>query len=160
MRLTWWPANDRAKGRALVLRPTANEAAGSVTLLGPALGTEGTVIIEGRVDLSAAGGGPVGIYLPGDAASGTGWLIDGRGAADVGPMQANGAGFVSQSRVDRELAVGASARFRLVRSSVLCELYVDDALMQCWSVPTAGTGAVGLVGAPSRFHDLRAWRCR
>jgi hypothetical protein len=40
----------------------------------------------------------------------------------------------------------------------LLEFYLDDILMDCYSLPSWATGRLGLIGGPNRPTDLRAWR--
>ena len=62
--------------------------------------------------------------------------------------------------VDRDLPLNDSARFRLVRKGRITEFYLNDYLMQCYSLPEQGTGRLGLIGPTNDFRELRAWYCR
>ena len=45
---------------------------------------------------------------------------------------------------------------RLVKHSLI-EFYLDDLLIECYSLPQDATGRIGLVGAAAAFGELRAW---
>ena len=61
----------------------------------------------------------------------------------------------------REWAFGRTARFRLLLKGSLVEFYLDDLLMQCYSLPQMATGRIGLIqgGHNGAIDDLRAWQC-
>ena len=68
------------------------------------------------------------------------------GVTEFGSLQADGAGFKCDLRADREFAFGPNARFRLALKGWLLEFYLDDILMECYSLPERATGRVGLIG--------------
>ena len=75
-------------------------------------------------------------------------------------MKADGAGFRPEKTVDREMRFGAPARFRLVLKGVLMEVYLDDFLIECYSLPAPATGRLGLIPGNQRnsIGALRAWK--
>ena len=84
-----------------------------------------------------------------------GMTASGLGVTDIGPVGAAGADFLSESRVNREWAFGPTARFRLPLRRDLLEFYLDDLLMQCYSLPGAATGRLGVFGDGT---GLAAWK--
>ena len=54
----------------------------------------------------------------------------------------------------------ALAPFRLLVKGSLLEFYLNDILIECFSLPAEATGRIGLIGGgKSNSHsDLKAWR--
>lgn len=77
---------------------------------------------------------------------------------EFGSLPADGTGFRGDLRADREMRFGSTARFRLALKGGLLEFYLDDILMECYSLPSRATGRVGLVGGRHRPTEVRAWR--
>ena len=65
-----------------------------------------------------------------------------------------------QQRVDREMTFGSPARWRIVLEDCLAELYLDDILVECFSLPASATGRIGLIdgGEPDTLRNLRKWK--
>jgi hypothetical protein len=86
-------------------------------------------------------------------------LLDARGAAELGSIRANGTEFKAEKRVDREMTFGRPATFRLLLKETLLEFYLDDILIECFTLPADATGRIGLIrGSDSRaIGELKAW---
>ena len=91
---------------------------------------------------------------------GTAILISANGTARLGPIRADGTSFKPEKQVDRQWPFGRTARFRLLLKHSLLEFYLDDLLIECYSMPQWAGGRVGVVRGESRqpVEDLRAWR--
>jgi hypothetical protein len=87
-------------------------------------------------------------------------LLDARGAAELGSIRANGTEFKAEKRVDREMTFGRPATFRLLLKETLLEFYLDDILIECFSLPADANGRIGLIrGTDSRsIGKVKAWR--
>jgi len=160
LRLGWWHGNARMKHEAIEVR-MPDESEGAVTMLGEVFDMERGVILEGRLDLPEDGdAGRRGLYVDCGSGRGAGVLIDNAGRADLGSMNADGAGFSAEKTVDREMGFSSSARFRLLVQGSLMEFYLDDVLMECFSLPGEATGGIGLIRGERRgaIGDLHAWR--
>jgi hypothetical protein len=156
LRLKWWQGNERAKGAPVDIALAKSRTPSIVTLLNPAFDPNRSLIVEGVVSLPASEA-PTGLYLQGSGENGTAFLVGTNGAVEYGSMRNDGTQFQKKGRVDRELQLRDSARFRLVRKKCLTELYLNDYLMQCYSLPEIGTGRLGLLGPASAFRELSAW---
>lgn len=57
------------------------------------------------------------------------------------------------------MGFGPTVRLRLVLQHVLTELYLDDVLMECASLPAPATGRIGLVhrGQVDAFREVVGW---
>ncbi len=81
-------------------------------------------------------------------------MVASDGATELGPMQSDGTGFKMVKSVDREMEFGKPARFRLLLKDSLMEFYLDDILIECFSLPGKSTGRIGALG---EVRDLRSW---
>jgi hypothetical protein len=97
-----------------------------------------------------------GLYIECGKDSGVAILLNAAGAAELGPMRGDGLGCKAEKAVDREMTFGKPARFRLLLKHSLLEFYLDDILIECFSLPQSATGRIGLMGAES-FGTLNAW---
>ena len=95
-----------------------------------------------------------GLYVECSSDGGVGILLAFNGAAELGTIQADGTSFKAIKGVDREMAFGKPARFRLLLKYSLIEFYLDDILIECFSLSAKSTGRIGAIGEVS---DLRTW---
>ena len=58
------------------------------------------------------------------------------------------------------MTFGRPAKFRLLLKGSLLEFYLDDILIECFSLPAESTGRIGLLKghAPKSIGNLKAWR--
>ena len=162
LRLGWWKGNEKMKHEPVEVKPPAAGKGGAakIAMLGGAFGVEKGLILEGTLVLPKAGGPRRGLYVECGKESGSAILVDGRGAAQLGPMKADGSGFKAEKKADREMTFARPARFRLLLRHSLLEFYLDDILIECFSLPARGTGRVGLIrgGDGGSIKNLKAWR--
>ena len=162
LRLGWWPGNEKLKLEAAEKKlptPQAGQVP-AVTLLESEFDVSNGLVLEGTLKLPASKESqPVGLFIAHDNDSGTGIRVHAGGATEFGSMHADGTGFKAEQNVDREWGFGATARFRLLLKGSLIEFYLDDLLMQCYSLPQQATGRIGLLqaGDPAALTALTAW---
>ncbi len=115
---------------------------------------EGTLTLPQSNDLDRRG-----LYLECGPNHGAGILLATDGAAELGTMQSDGTGFKAVKVVNREMEFGKPVRFRLLLKYSLIEFYLDDILIECYSLPGRATGRVGLIRGSSSdsIGDLKAW---
>jgi len=160
LRLMWWEQNNLAKGETLSVSSGKSSTASQPSLLTTLFNPQETLILEGEMPLPSFNNvAPIGLYLQGSGDIGTAFLVRENGLVDYGSMRMDGGGFEKQGSVDRDLVFTNSVRFRLVRKGQLTEFYLNDYLMQCYSLPEQGTGHIGLIGPPHDFSKLKAWYC-
>ncbi len=163
LRLGWWEENEALKGEPVPVHLAAREGneAGMIAMLGNTFDVDTGVIIEGSIALpQIEQTQPVGLYVECGRNQDAAVLINGNGAMQLGKMGRDGSGFAVEKQVNRELQFGNPARFRLLLRHSLLEFYLDDILIECYSLPTAATGQIGLIQGESgkAIRDLKAWR--
>ena len=142
----------------------AGGAAAAVAMLGNTFDTEEGVVLEGTLRLRrgrAGGKAPrVGLYVECGRDRGAALLAGPGGSAELGPIRADGTGFKCDKRVDRQVDLGTAPRFRLLLKHFLVELYLNDVLMECYSLPARATGRIGLIRGKGKdtVTDLKAWQ--
>lgn len=160
LRLGWWEGNDRLKADATAPQCTLGEAVGShPRVLDGDWDTTAGVILEGTVDLpSPESPQPAGLFLGSRGGGGVAVLVGEGGVTRMGPISDDGSGFAAEETIDREMAFPPRARFRLLLKHSLVEFYLDDILIQCYSMPDRADGRLGVLGGMGRVGDLRAWQ--
>ena len=157
LRLGWWKGNEKMKHQPIAIeKPVDSNAA--VALLGNAFDTKQGIIIEGALRLPKAEDSPrCGVYIECTNELGVGVLINSTGVAELGPMKADGTGFNSEKRVDREMTFKSPAVCRLLVRGSLMEFYLDDILIESFALPDDATGRIGLINAVETVGTLKAW---
>ena len=91
--------------------------------------------------------------------NGTGILLSKSGTAQLGLMKTDGWGFSVEKEVNREMNFGHMPGFRLLLKGSLVEFYLNDILIECFSLPDTATGRIGLIGRDSAetFQAITAW---
>ena len=158
LRLGWWKGNEKLKHAPIAVQPPSEgeRPRSSVAMLQNIFDVDKGIILEGTVVLPPSQDSDrKGLYVECDSGGGVGILLASDGAAELGTIQADGSGFKAIKGVNREMEFGKSARFRLLLKYSLIEFYLDDILIECFSLPEQPTGRIGSIGDVS---DLRAWR--
>jgi hypothetical protein len=157
LRLGWWKGNELLKHKPVAVQtPTTDQQAHLATaMLLNAFDLDKGIILEGTLELpTSLNSQRVGLYIECGSGKGVGILLDSEGAAELGTIEANGSDFKAIKRVQREMEFGRPARFRLLLKYSLLELYLDDILIECFSLPVQPTGRIGMIG---ELRDLQAW---
>jgi hypothetical protein len=165
LRLVWWKGNEPLKHERVEVETPApiGEAAPAIALLEPSFDMDRGVVMERTLALPAPEeAGRSGLYVEFRADRGTAILLGAAGKAELGPIGAAGTDFTAEKRVDREMQFSRIARFRLLLKHSLFEFYLDDVLIECFSLPGRATGRIGLIGHRDGrpVEDIRAWHCR
>ena len=160
LRLVWWERNDQAKKKELQIPIVEQSPDSRPALLETIFDRNKILIVEGEMPVpDSEKVEPAGLYLQGTGDAGTAFLVRGNAAVEYGSMLADGTRFEKHDRVDRDLKVDGSARFRLIRRGRITEFYLNDYLMQCYCLPEQGTGRIGFIGPAHYFRNIKAWYC-
>jgi hypothetical protein len=140
---------------------------GALVLLTNAFDLQQGIILEGDITITTPDKrwSGIGLYVEGhsEPGSGTALLFETRGITEIGLLKPAERGWGMDFLPDDCLQSGITAdvkhRFRLLVRQYLCELYLDDRLVQCYSLPEAVTGRLGLVVESGRavFEHIMAW---
>ncbi len=127
----------------------------TIRLIEETLDTEAGVVVEGQVTLpSAADAPPAGLYISCGKDQGSAILMYAGGRCELGLMQCDGSGFRVEKPVDREMEFGRQPAFRLLLKNSLLEFYLNDILIECYSLPGVATGRIGFTG---QVDNMQAW---
>jgi hypothetical protein len=160
LRLGWWKNNEKLKHQAVEVQVPAGDGqrSGPIAMLGNTFDTERGVILEGSLRLPKNEDSPrVGLYIAWGSDQGSAILLNSRGVTELGPIGPDGTGFKMEKQVNREMSFRQPAAFRLLLAHSLLEFYLDDVLIECFSLPDNATGRIGLIGDVSK---LKAWEAR
>jgi len=162
LRLGWWTGNEKMKHEAVdVNLSAAIDSDSPIVMLEGSFDTDQGVILEGTLPLPESPSSlRSGLYIECEKGHGSAILVDADGIAELGPMQADGSGFSCEKQVNREVSFGNSPAFRLLLKHSLLEFYLDDILIECFSLPGNATGRIGFIqgSASESVKNLRAWR--
>jgi hypothetical protein len=115
-------------------------------------------MIEGDFALPADRQPARGFYIECEGDLGGAIRFDSHGVAATGFLRADGTGWEMKFTVDREMQFASPARFRLILAGSLMEVYLDDILIECFSLPTPATGKIGLlIDDPTAITNIIAW---
>jgi len=162
LRLGWWKGNGKMKHEVVEVKPPAGAVAGKpAAMLGNTFDVAAGLILEGRLTLPEAPGlRRRGLYVECGRDEGVAILLNAAAQAELGAIKSDGSAFRPEKKVDRQMTFGAPARFRLLLKHSLLEFYLDDILIECFSLPAKATGRIGLLrgGKGDSIRDLKAWR--
>ena len=162
LRLGWWKGNEKLKHKPIEVKPSAKEEKSDIpiAMLQNTFDADRGIILEGTIALPPPeDSNRRGLYVECGPDSGVGILVASGGAVELGTMKSDATEFKVVKSVDREIQFGRPAKFRLLLKYSLIEFYLDDVLIECYSLPKAATGRVGLIrGTDGKsIGGLRAW---
>ena len=185
LRLGYWPGNEAVKGSASPIDLTSchqilpdsrtslnasssrleadDRGAGSVCLLGESFDLEKGIVLEGGLEIHpiARRIGWIGFVIEESATRGTALMLQTDGRTEIGPLTYQGEMDFQPDDHIETMGIAPSERcaFRLLLRGGFLELYLDDLLVQCYSLPPESTGRLGLVFGSGRvaFDNVQAW---
>jgi hypothetical protein len=154
LRLGWWSGNEEMKHEEIDVKSLVSDVDTSIVMLENTFAVDRGMILEGEMTL------PNGLYIECEQDQGAAIMIDADGPAELGQINRDGSGFQSEKQVDREMSFGEPARFRLLLENSLLEFYLDDILIECFSLPARTTGRIGVIRSGNSYDlgQLQAWQ--
>jgi hypothetical protein len=138
--LAWWDGNDKLKNREVPLSPSD----GQRLRFSPDTG----IVLEGRVKLAGN------LFISHGDGTGVRISVDDRGVTEIGSGARDGTTFKCEERVDREVTFGACPRFRLLLHYTMVEFYLEDLLIQCYTMERTPDGTI----SGQNVRSLRLWQ--
>ena len=162
LRLGWWKGNEKLKHEPIEVKlPVGAESDDApVAILENRFDADRGIILEGTIALPPPEDSQRrGLYVECGPGHGVGILVASGGAVELGTMKSDATEFKVVKGVNREMQFGRPAKFRLLLKYALIEFYLDDILIECYGLPKAATGRVGLIrGTDGKsIGGLRAW---
>lgn len=137
--LAWWNGNNKLKNREVKLL-----LSGDKNLM---FSIDTGVVLEGSIELAGN------LFISNGDGDGVRILVNEDGVTEIGPTTLDEADFKCEERVDRELAFGSCPKFRLLLNHTMLEFYLEDILIQCYTMERAADGVISYQNA----SDLRLW---
>ncbi|RPI33659.1 MAG: hypothetical protein EHM70_05310 [Chloroflexota bacterium] len=139
--LKWWEGNEHIKGSEIEFRSAHGDIIAYPKERGIIL--EGQMHLPGRLSIFTESGGEVILS------------INDQGIVEIGQhdLQEN---VVWEDRVDRQLTFGPAPYFRLLLNQTMLELYIEDYLIQCYTLARPPAGRLALENATG----IRLWLWR
>jgi hypothetical protein len=161
LRLYWWKGNDLLKSqRAGAVIPIPELSTEAVLMLENHFDIQKGLILEGSIQLPpAVYTARRGFYIEYEPGQGMAVLFDSQGRAEIDLTNENGSISQLELTADRELSYQNPAQFRLVLQHSLVEFYLENVLIECFSLPSEATGRIGLIHGinPDSISNMMAW---
>jgi hypothetical protein len=169
LRLDYWQGNEAIKGKPIAVQPPAvvpwrvdGRQGLTASLLGNTFDLAEGFIMEGTLQWQPSGLSPgrCGVYLEETPAQGTALLLATDSKTQLGVLKRQGTtAFEPDDFVEAGIAVGRKHSFRLLVRQFMIEFYLDDRLVQCYSLPERATGRIGVVadGGAAVVEGLKGW---
>ncbi len=178
LRLAYWQGNEAMKGKPVAVAPPSRattsgskeavpltvDGSGGIAVL-PLDGQFDVlngVVLEGTLEIQTAGETPgrCGIYIEETTGQGTAVMVGTDGQSQLGTLKLEGAtSFEPDDFVKAGITPRREHTFRLLTRQYMLEFYLDDRLIQCYSIPEHATRRIGLVvqGGRTVVGNLKAW---
>jgi len=153
-RLGWWEGNDKLKNEREKVTCALGSSSLNVNPINRDFDIGQGFVVEAKITFPDRSGQLCGLYIQTCDEGGTAIIVDHRGVTSFGSINPDGLNFCPNSTVDRECLFGSDALLRLVMKRDLLEFYLDDVLMQCYSLPKMPTGKMGAIG---EITDIVGW---
>ncbi|MCX6924435.1 MAG: hypothetical protein NT154_14655 [Verrucomicrobia bacterium] len=179
LRLAYWRGNEAMKGKPVAVAPpprrttSGSEEAVRLTVDGNGgiavlpldvqFDFVSGVVLEGTLQIQTAGATPgrCGIYIEETAGLGTAVMVGTDGQSQLGVLKLDGAkSFEPDDYVQAGITPGRKHAFRMLTRQYMLEFYLDDRLIQCYSMPERATGRICFVahGGRAVAGGLKAWK--
>ena len=137
--LAWWSGNDKLKGTEIAISATDKDTVSTRADTGLIL--EGTLALPGSLFIGTKGEAGVSIAVDTDATT------------RIGPTAQDGVLANCEEEVNREISLGPCPRFRLLLRHTMLEFYLEDLLVQCYTMARPMNGTISCHNAAA----LKLW---
>ena len=155
----YWQGNERLKSN-LVPAQFSDSGGRRIQMADTEVDAEGGVVIEGQITLPAANQHETewpGLYIEYDAGQGSYIQVGASAVTHFGLTAESGDPSEREDVMARAWPFGSSVRFRTLLKASVMEFYLDDLLIQSYSLPAAATGRIGLLNPANGIADVQVW---
>jgi hypothetical protein len=140
MYLAWWRGNDRLKYREIEW-PAVDSGHTRFS-------TDAGIVLEGAIDLAGS------LFIRNGDGAGVTILVKEGGATEIGPGSQTEGSYKCEESIDRGLEMVSRPRFRLLLHHTMLEFYLEDILIQCYTMEIAADGRISF----ENVKNLRLWQ--
>ena len=154
----YWQGNEALKKNPVSTRFAS--ANGRVQMAEARVDTANGIVIEGSVTLPEADlpeSNWPGLYVEYETGRGSYIQVGTRGVTHFGLMTENEDSSHLEDVMARERPFASKARFRTLLKESVLEFYLDDLLIQSYSLPAEATGRIGLLNTSGLIHEVQVW---
>lgn len=159
LRLSYWSGNEKLKGGKIELENIAINKSPLVSFLSKTLDTKNGIILEGDFP-SLKGNEKSALYIQCENNKGTSIFLKANGQVEFGEQVKRGGDFIVNDTIDREMKFSSTPHFKLFLKQSLIEFYIDNILIQCYTLPDKATGKIGVVSKFAQIKNLAAWNVK
>lgn len=175
LRLAYWEGNDKLKGEKVEVKLAKKQVCNSfpIYMIKNVFDIERGVMLEGTLPLSSGSGKGEdvisgynlkkknfnGFFIEYEKNQGSYIIVEPNGLTEIGLTKTDGTCLSREWKIDREINLSKSASFRILLKHSLLEFYLDNILIQVYSLPKRPTGRVGLINNrdSSLVKDWKVW---
>ena len=155
----YWQGNEALK-KNLLPAHFSGSTDGRIHMAATEVDTDGGVVIEGQITLPAASQPETewpGLYIEYKAGQGSYIQVGPAGVTHFGLTAQGGGTSEREDVMARAWPFGASVRFRTLLKASVMEFYLDDLLIQSYSLPAAATGRIDLLNPANGIAEVQVW---
>ena len=155
----YWQGNEGLKKNILPVQ-FSGSTDGRIHLAATEVDTDGGVLIEGQITLPSASQPETewpGIYIEYEAGQGSYLQVGPSGVTHFGLTALGGDTSEREDVMARAWPFGTSVSFRTLLKASVMEFYLDDLLIQSYSLPAAATGRIGLLNPANGITEVQVW---
>ncbi|MDP4213477.1 MAG: hypothetical protein Q8926_12700, partial [Bacteroidota bacterium] len=156
LRLAYWTGNEQLKGEKKKFQNIAVNKSALVSFLPETLDIDHGVILEGYFP-SLEKNEKSALYIGCEKDKGTAIFLEANGQVEFRDKVENSEKFNVIDTINREMKFSSRGHFKLFLKQTLVEFYIDDILIQCYTLPSRATGKIGILSEFKRISNLTGW---
>ncbi|MEJ7678177.1 MAG: hypothetical protein WKG06_10015 [Segetibacter sp.] len=151
--------NEKLKGEKIGFKNIVINKSALISFLPNSLDVTNGVIIEGDFP-SLKGNEKSTLYIQCENNHGTAIFLKSNGQVEFGEPVENSKEFIINDTINREMKFSAQPHFKLFLKQSLIEFYIDDVLIQCYTLPAKSTGKIGIVSRFKQIKNFTGWNVK